>query len=47
MKTAFPQQGPDDDEKDTTEDFNEWLKEEIKGCSTPPTGRDLPAADIE
>ena len=30
------QQGPEDDEEDTARDFEEWLKDEIKGLSTPP-----------
>ena len=34
--------GPDDDERDMAENFDEWLKDEAKGCNTPPSSTTPP-----
>ena len=34
--------GPDDDERDMAENFDEWLKDEATGCTTPPSSTTPP-----
>ena len=34
--------GPDDDERDMAENFDEWLEDEAKGCTTPPNSTTPP-----